>query len=107
MSKHLKSTEKLLQVSYEVRFDEELLRDWANWPLSDNEVDSRLQQLREDVRLRLGELGDPKAHSDVEGARQSDQKEWTLSLSTSLSRGDADEAAGFGLTKVHMLLVGG
>jgi len=94
-----------MQLTYRVRFDEVKLSNWGNWPLPDKEVEKRLHQLLLDVRYFLERNGDPAASTEVEGARRSDQKEWTLSVTTSLSLEDADKAAEFGLDRVQMLLV--
>ena len=94
-----------MQLTYRVRFDDLKLSDWGNWPLPDKEVDNRLHQLRIDVRVFLERLGDVSTLTEVQGARRGDQKEWTLSVTTSLSLEDADKAADFSLDRVQMVLV--
>jgi hypothetical protein len=93
-----------MQLIYRVRFDDVQLSDWGNWPLPDKEVDNRLHQLERDVRFFLSDLGDLAALTKVEGARRADQKEWKLSVTTSLSLEDAAKAAEFAVGRVQMLL---
>jgi hypothetical protein len=94
-----------MQLTYRVRFDDVQLSDWGNWPLPDKEVDNRLHHLGLHVRFFLSNLGDSAALTEVEGARRADQKEWKLSVTTSLSLEDAAKAAEFGAGRVQMLLM--